>query len=313
MAITEAYPVQPDDMLHNGLEEVASFEPLEECISVPQSADFSLEESIKVYESPSWRKPTDPIPKIVRLRHAKKVPRLASGLVDPSVLDIYLHHNPYAVPLKKTPGWKYHHMHYPKPFYKLPGVPPEENPLESFRSNSYNQVKLRISNEQVFHRLYEIWMARPPMETIEATLRDYERLDMLGAACMYLNAMEGSSQYGVDEGSLNPSWVEPVPLKDRISFIEEVREDHARDLIRAEVLPDRLVTSAIKRLSLSLQDPYLARLANRRLESDPVFYPVRTPSHKLLLMKVNNLIKLEFGLTDWEPTPALQTGANQLQ
>jgi hypothetical protein len=154
---------------------------------------------------------------------------------------------------------------------------------------------MRITSEEILHLSHEREVPHPSTETLEPALNDFERLDMIGAATLFLDLAHGSNQHRVDPEAVVPDWMRGIPSKDRLSFITEIREDMAKSLVRAEIIPSRLVTSAIYRLSLQLNgDRYLTQLAERRLASDPVFYPVRVPSDKTLLDKAKRMIALEF-------------------
>lgn len=252
---------------------------------------------------------------ILRLIHEKNVPLLENGLVDIDGLNLYLHPNPHYVPLHAAPGWKYHHVNHPESSFKQWGtdISERDHRLVALRNSSYQQLHMRISSEAIYHNVHEVYVPHPTSESVDKALRDFERLDLLGAACLYLNLLKGTSEYKFDEGSANPRWMQPISLRDRVNFFTEVREEYASALIRAEILPERLVTSAIKRLSMHLRDPYLGKLADQRLESDPVFYPVRTPSHKTLLSKANRLISLDFLANGRQHNDALQTEVDRVE
>lgn len=250
-------------------------------------------------------------PPIVRGRHERPVPTLDSGLVDLDALALYMHPNPLYVPLYRTPGWKYHHLNHPESSFKQWSTDLEERDarLVILRNSSYQQVHMRVTSEAIYHNVHELYVPRPVSESVDAILRDFEKLDMLGAACLYLNLVKGCSEYRVDAGSLSPPWMEEVTLKERVGFMEEVRADMAQVLVEAEIIPQRLVTSALKRVSMHLRDPYMGHLADQRLASDPVFYPVRVPSQQTLLIQANKLMATELLSSE----RALQTGVDTVE
>lgn len=279
--------------------------------SALSSADFYLRD-IKMNGIPLV--PTRSKRPILRNLHSRKVPLLDTGLVNLDDMKMYLHANPEYVPLQRRAGWKYHHVNHPLSSFEQTGLDSEDRDQEliRLRRSSYQQVHMRVTNERIYHNVHEIQVPHPPRETVVKTLADFERLDMLGATALFLRLSRGSSEYDVDNEAIVPMWMKEIEPRDRINFIEEVREEHASALVRTEVIPQRLVTSAIKRLSLHLkEDPYLVKLANKRLESDPVFYPLRVPSHKTLLDKAKRAIALEFMVT--QEVSSLQSGVNRLE
>jgi len=274
-----------------GLELHEHSPPLQSPLSVPSRTVFSLNGKAYFGSVPAGKKES-----IQRARHEKPVPTLESGLVDMDALSMYLHRNPLFVPLYATRGWEYHHVNHPKTVYKQESLPEEERDerLIWFRGSTYQQLHMRIGSEEMYHDVHEIYGTRPPMATIEMALRDFRRLDVVGASAIYLNLLNGNNQYNVDVGSFNPPWIEDVDIFQRREVMQEARADAERGVSSAEVLEPRLVTSALKRLALALKDPYINKLADRRLSTDPNFYPVRTPSHKTLLTIANGILFREF-------------------
>lgn len=279
--------------MSQGLEYAPAEEQSYDYESAPCSAVFYIGEGQWATPRPKKSKR----PKIVRGLHQKPVPLLPNGLVNFDGMSTYLHPNPNGVPLYKTRGWKYHHALFSWCSFERPGYDDENRnaQLRRLHRSSWQQLHMRVSSEAVFHLAHEMNVPHPPIETTEAALDELERLDMIGAATIFLCLSRGSSQYKIDQEALSPDWMNDIDEMEKLGFITEVREDMTRSLVRTEVIPQRLVTSALARLSLHTnRDPYITKLTERRLGLDPIFYPVRVPSHKVLLDKAKKMIALEF-------------------
>lgn len=274
-------------MAQSRLEIAASFDSSELHSAPSTGADFLSRPRLKKNARPA----------IVRLRHQKPAPTLDNGMVDMDGLVTYMHPNSLSVPLYPRKGWKYHHVNHTKTSFRQAHLPLEDRDegLVFYRNSPYQQLHLRVSSEATYHNLHEQNISHPASEVVEAALRDFERLDMLGAACLTLNILNGQSKY---RANADERLLESMNSKEMISFMEEVREDCARAVVKAEIIPDKLVTSALKRLALHLEDPYMSAVAARRLRSDPFFYPVKVPSARTLMIKANKLIGLNSQVKD---------------
>jgi hypothetical protein len=66
---------------------------------------------------------------------------------------------------------------------------------------------------------------------------------------------------------------------------------------------------------MHLQDSFLSEMADTRLSSDPVFYPVKVPSMRYLMIAAHQLFPAEYCDPTGEDTPieSVQTDKNRLE
>lgn len=222
-------------------------------------------------------------------REIMPVPLDNNDLVDLSRLQTYIHPNPDHIPLTSTPGWKYHHVYHPRTVYTQKNINPldKDQKLIDFRGYQYNQLMMRVSAERIYHEAHQTTEIPPEPHVIEGVLRDFRRFDALGAVCVGVMLARGDrGAYHIDPETFHHLGIKDIPRKDRQDFFLGAREEAVEELEEIEFTPQRLVTSAIKRLAKRLGDePFLSRLAEERLAKDPVYFPIKTPSRQALQIR----------------------------
>lgn len=229
---------------------------------------------------------------------AKEIfPRHESGLVD---LDCYLTYLPdhpdtvpiYLVPFNESPV-VHQHVYFRWFGYRSPGKTPDEgnlNPLAKFRNFSHNQILMRRTEELRLHQDFEDDVRPPPDETVSKSLEDFRRLDQLAASTIGLELTlhpECRWQYFPDSGPALASYY--VPKLDIADYFDNQRELAIESLAHPKISPQRVITSAIKRLSVYLQDERLSSEADERLAADLQYYPLRM-RHKQHFYDLSNFM-----------------------
>jgi len=230
-------------------------------------------------------------------------PRHESGLVD---FDCYLPYLPdhpdkapiYVIPSPDSPI-VHQHVYFQWNGYRSPGNHEEgiKNPLSKFRSFSYNQILMRRVEEKRAHQDFEDHVGPPPETTVEKSLMDFRHLDFLAAASIGLEMAlhpERRHQYFPHVGS--PIVSKTVSRLDIADFFDTQREILIDAVRTPEISPQRVITSAIKRLSTYFGDARITKEADERLANDSQYYPLRMRHKEHFYNLSNYMLKKEFDI-----------------
>jgi hypothetical protein len=226
-------------------------------------------------------------------------PRDRNGLVDlecylpylvdyPSVVPLYL---PFNHPARGI-NWLRQHVYFQERNYRQEGVPPEDKDwnLVHWRNAPYNQLIMRPQEEQRLHRDFEEHVDAPPAETISACLNEYEIINKLGAASL------GKTVLLQPEHSRNIFQIAKLEgtnlsVDDRVDIYNAQIDESLRELHSSTVTPHRIVTSALRRLAILVNDTKISKEAIERSEGGEDHFPLRMPKTQRLLDLSHTLLK----------------------
>jgi len=231
-------------------------------------------------------------------------PRHESGLVDFDCYLPYLPDHPDEVPIYVVPSpgspVVHQHVYFQLNGYRSPGKTSEEgnqNPLSRFRGFSYNQILMRRFEEKRAHRDFEDHVDPPPEITIEKSLMDFRHLDLLAATSIGLEMAlhpRRRRQYFPHIGA--PVVSKTISRLDIADFFDGQREILIDAVRTPEISPQRVITSAIKRLSTYFGDARITKEADERLANDSQYYPLRMRHKEHFYNLSNYMLKKEFDI-----------------
>ncbi len=218
-------------------------------------------------------------------RPRKNFPRDSNELVNLNVYLDFLPDDPEDVPIiistENREQWWYQHVYFQRLFYIQKGVPKfmKDAVLSQFCEAPYNQIGMRPHKEQELHRTYEEHVLAPSPETQGKSLIDFSYIDVLGAAAIGRRVAlvpEACEHFIPGMGTPN-GFVDLSPLEKAEFFDQELEK--ALEILRSpRVTPQRVITGAIKRLTRVIDNERLQEEAQRRVEQDEIYFPVRLRS-----------------------------------
>lgn len=200
---------------------------------------------------------------------------------------------PITLPFNNQGPFVHQHVYFQEAAYRQDGVPPEDKDwgLVWMRNISYNQVIMRRHMELKLHQEHEEDVAPPSSETNSYCLEDYNQVDIIGAATVGKNvALNPMLQPIILPDSGRPARVDDLSPEERANFFDQQLEGSLAALEQPLVTPQRVITSALKRMSALLNSAELESLANKRLEEDVIYYPLRMPKVAKLYHLSNELV-----------------------
>jgi len=250
-------------------------------------------------------------------------PRYPNGLINPDAYLDYLVDDPDNVPVEiaenQRPFWLYQHFYFQRPFYdqREESKYMRDGVLKEFCNSPYNQLTMRSEEELKAHLRFEEHVHAPPPETMKNSLVDFKYLDMLGAAAIgrRVALLPEALQY-LAPGASFPRWNLDYSPGGRAAFFDAKLIEALQALHSPLVTPQRVITGVIKRTSRLLNSELLNSEASKRIEQDPVYYPVRL--RKLgfmyamsaeMLQGISTIEKIEDRVT----LEALQTEADEVE
>ncbi len=252
-------------------------------------------------------------------------PRDSNELIDLDVYLEYLVDDPEDAPIEikddEKALWQPQHIYFQGPFY---GQYSErsymrDQVLTEFQSSPYNQIIMRRIQELKVHRRFEEHVSPPAPETMRQSLIDFRRLDILGAAAIgkRIALVPEALEYLV-HGTNPPKDNFGLSPLERANFFDEELRVSLEALQSPLVTPQRLVTGAIRRTARLINSESLNEEAERRLEEDGVYIPVRLRKPGFLYGLSNTMLEQMTSVTyirpDKEiPLEPLQTGVDRVQ
>lgn len=211
------------------------------------------------------------------------------------------------------------HIYFTEPSYWSIQTPSGEIDMRyrRLRSLTWSQIVMRRTEERRLHKTMEFTVDPPPPETVDATLRDYHDIDLVGGAVMGLaDVRSGYINEPRIYNHLTPPEIGRLSARDRVDIFRTIRDEALDRLAQPRIVPDKLVTSALKRLSSHLKDEVLEREARERMQSE-IYFPLRVPNiqtirnigHAILLDAVGYRSLEESRLIQL----GLQTGVDKVQ
>lgn len=206
----------------------------------------------------------------------REVPTGLNGLVPPEHLIAYLPDDPATVPLDVDPlvhlehkpdDWHYHHVYFTKKRYNNSG----NGRHLAFRGSRYNQVNIRVRNHGLYHREHERFVKFPPIDEINYFLEEADILNRLSAASQGLR----DDKYDDEDKEVFSSIID-----ESISRIDTFG-----------IMPDIVVTGALKRIAIRTGDILLDSIAEKRIEIDPIYLPVYIPKTEILQEAASRLLE----------------------
>jgi hypothetical protein len=227
--------------------------------------------------------------------------RESSGLVNLESYLPYLEHPPEDIPITlpfNNQGPLVHqHVYFREADYRQDGVPVEDKDMDLvwMRRISYNQVIMGRLSELILHRDHEEHVAPPSPETNQKCLEDYAHIDAIGAAIIgKVVALKPEVRPVILPGSGQPARMDVLSPLERAEFFDNQLAISLEALRQPKVTPERVVTSALKRMSIYLNNPELQSEADRRLREDSIYYPLRMPKMGKLYHVGNELVARAF-------------------
>lgn len=227
----------------------------------------------------------------------ERFPRDKNGLVDINAYSEYLIDHPDDVPTQVTGqgnGYVHQHLYFWRNFYKQKGEPAilRDKLLSSFWESPYNQLLMRPYKERQVHDRFRGLVSPPPIETMKKALIDFGNLDYLGAAALgrRIALLPEAREYIVPGVNAPKAAKNFSPLETARLFDIEI-ERILETLNQPLVTPQRVITGAISRMSRMLHSESLNEDAERRIDEDPVYYPVRIRKFSDLYSISNTLLK----------------------
>lgn len=200
---------------------------------------------------------------------------------------------PISLPLKNQGPLVHQHVYFREPDYRQDGVPVEEKDwdLVWMRNISYNQIIMRRRLEVRLHHDHEEHVLPPSPDTNRKCLEDYGHIDTIGAAIIgKVIALNPEIQPAMLPGSTRPARINVLSPEERAEFFDGQLTTSLEAITHPEITPERVITSALKRMSIYLKDPELQSEAGRRLKEDNTYYPLRMPKLGKLFHLSNELI-----------------------
>lgn len=256
---------------------------------------------------------------------AEPFPREESGLVN---LEAYLpflpDHADEVPPIVET-NMPYHermfvhqHIYFKRDVYRDLSLPQNaESKLRRFRECSYNQLAMRRNQELKVHLYYEGHVEPPPEVAVNGSLVDFDHLDIIGAATVgKAIALKPESLFILAPKAFPTDYSRGWSSTERADFFDSQREEALKALDKPVITPEIVVTSALKRLALALDDRELLKLADERLPEDSRYYPIRVPKPGRLYSIGHTMLSKAGGIRPMpqrRPEQSLQTGADELE
>lgn len=253
-----------------------------------------------------------------------------NDLINPDIYLPYLVDHPDDAPIIMTreqrdvdvDDWVYQHVYFQKNFYMQKGEPDwlKDWVLSQFCTIPYNQIAMRRWMEQELHNTYEEHVIAPDTESMRRALIDFQKLDFLGAAALGKRvALVPEALNYLSPGAGRAAGSSVASPQERAIYFDGIAEDMLDDLSSPLVVPEVVITSAIKRMSKMFGTERLDEEVKNRLPLDCTYLPVglRHPSvyyqvgtdmlKDASLLEDNKKRYSEVGIT------ALQTGVNRLE
>ena len=230
---------------------------------------------------------------------AEKQPflREESGLVSLESYLPYLVDPPDQVPIDPATGqdeqFVYQHIYFQASKYYQKHIPEgERDPrLTALRNSPYNQILMRPKRELKLHKEHEDHVEIPGDEVIDQALADYYDLDIVGASSLGLIALRNAKKRSIHKLSLYRPLGRNLSHADKLDIFETHLDNVLVSLENPRVTPERVVASALKRISGLLQDKRLDRLAEELMPEDRIYYPLKVPRIGYLLEISKSLLK----------------------
>ena len=228
-----------------------------------------------------------------------EIPRYENGLINFDELARYFPPRRKIAPfgIFEDKEWKNHHAYYLRSLWTQPHLPKDQrNQLRiDFRARRYNRLMLLHDDEQKIHNDFEeVDPDKIKTTATEASLRDFEVFDLLGAASLGINLTKNPRRkYQTKTNITNPS-VRTISRTDRLAFFVSKRDEALRRLETPEITPEGVVTSIILRYSEHLRDAYLGNVAKERMSGPNIAHPFDLPPHEKLQNEATGLLKQTF-------------------
>lgn len=218
-----------------------------------------------------------------------KVKRV-NGFVDYYNLRDYMHPEPDEAPFEPDPTriFENHHAAYPSDLYAHDAV------LREWRNAFYNQIVLPADLEERLHNEQVERMYPPLIPVAEAGLRDFQRFTELGTVALELKIATDLECEDAERASREGGFYRNMSSDQRLEFFAPLREPSIAALDLMEVLPERHITSILRRFAVYLEDERLVEIARARLDIDPVYFPIRVPGKGHLHNLGNVMLKNAF-------------------
>jgi hypothetical protein len=270
--------------MSTGLETPRLDTQVSESMSAPPSADFYIVDS----DTPAgniWHFSDD-------------FPRDQNGLVDLAAYDEYLPDHPDEIPPIVVEGDQtglvHQHLYYWRRFFRQRNTPPllRDSALKRFWEAPYNQLVMRFEEEAKVHKKFKKLVSPPPIETMHKSVADFGYLDRLGAAAVGRRIALVPEAFGGLRGNSTPHKIthDRSPLEIAEIFDHEI--ERILDKLESPlVTPRRVVTGAINRMGRLTNNERLITETRRRMQEDPMYYPVR-------IKDLRSLATLSRGLLD---------------
>jgi hypothetical protein len=213
--------------------------------------------------------------------------RESSGLVDLGDYIPYFVDPPGAVPTRPDVGstaynrFVHQHEYFIEPLYLQLDLPRRhrDRRFAALRNSYYSQIIMRDYKEKEMHFEKEQSVQPPSIETIDKTLLDYFDIDIVGATTYAIHELSSAKRQSTweEQHYTPPPEIESLSKRDKMKILITKRRQALEALASPRVIPEYLVTSALKRLGTSLRDYELNREADSRLEKDGFYFPLGVP------------------------------------
>ena len=255
-----------------------------ESSSARSGADFSLK------DVDGW---------MPELEGREAFPRDSNGLIDiEKAYAEFLVDDPDIIPTQITEDmleeWVHQHEYFRRLFYLQKSEPDimRDRVLSRFREEPYNQLAMRPRQELAAHQKYARKVSPPPVETMKKSLIDFKVMDRLGAAAIGRRVALVPEALGhlIPKCTPKKGKAEYSPFQ-KARFFDKEMEKAIEVLYNPLVTPQRVVTGAIARMARMLNNERLLEEARRRIDIDPVYYPVRIRKPGFLYDLSNTMLK----------------------
>src|SRR3989344_1323357 len=232
------------------------------------------------------------------------IPRHDNGLINFAKLARFYPPSNIGIPfgMRSDGVWKNHHAYFKYEDWSDPHITPEDrSPLQQlridFRSLRHNRLMLLNDDEEELHRKYAtVDPEGLDRETIEASIRDFQTLDLLR------HAAAGVITSTINLGHLSylRSDLLEIDLNERLDFFTIRRDEAVQKLKDPEVTPDDVVASLIGRMAQARHYPFLYEVAiermilRQRLGKKPNFYPFDSLSLEEAAAGAKSLLRRAF-------------------
>lgn len=235
----------------------------------------------------------------------KEFKREHSRLVNLECYMPYLTDAPEDVPISLPPNnngpFVHQHIYFQESKYRQDGVELEKKDMNLvwMRRISYNQIIMRRHIEPKLHRDHEDHVIPPPPETNRQCLEDFEHVDNIGAAILgKVMALKPDAHPDLLDKFGYPARYKFLSPTDRADFFDEQYAISLEAIKSPQITPERVISSALKRMSIFLEDSELEAEADRRINGDKTHYPLRMPKLSQLYQRSNVMIARAFELEE---------------